>query len=37
MLNGSKDNERITCRQRKIMKHEESKDRGDIKRQNKHF
>lgn len=37
MLNASKDNENITRRQRKIMKSEESKDPGYIKRQNKHF
>lgn len=32
MLNAPKDNESCTCRQRKIMKSEESKDRGDIMR-----
>ena len=37
MLNASKDNENITRRQRKIMKSEESKEPGDIERQNKHF
>lgn len=37
MLNASKDNENITYRQRMIMKSEESKDLGDVKRQNKHF
>lgn len=37
MLNASKDNENITYRQRIIMKSEESKDLGDVKRQNKHF
>lgn len=37
MLNISEDNESITCRQRKIKKSEERKDRGDVKKQNKHF
>lgn len=37
MLNISKDNESITCRQRKIKKSEERKDKGDVKKQNKHF
>lgn len=33
MLNAPKDNESCTCRQRKIMKSEESKDSRDIMRQ----